>query len=162
MQRRGPPSQVMLCCAVLCCAVLCCCAVQHPLPPSCTARHYLVVVSGRSCVEGGSWGNVGVLVLVVMLLWYLGRWCGEAGATKVGLLPAVRSGLVGVDAAEHLGPSCSIHHDVLPCRGWYLAEEEADLSRRSLVVAAVAVVAVAVTAVLCVCVCGGYCMVCMW
>jgi hypothetical protein len=70
-------------------------------------------------------------------------------------LPAVGSGLVGVGAAEHLGPSCSIHHDVLPCRGWDLAEEEADLSRRSLfvvvcfvVVAAVAVVAVAVIAVL--------------
>jgi hypothetical protein len=43
----------------------------------------------------------------------------------------------------------------LPCRGWDLAEEEVDFSRRSLlvvfsfvIVAAVAVVAVAVTAVL--------------
>jgi hypothetical protein len=81
--------------------------------------------------------------------------CRGAGATKAGLLPAVRFGLVGVDAAKHLGSSCSIHHDVLPCRGWDLAEEEADLSRRSLfvvvcfvVVSAVAVVAVAVTAVM--------------
>jgi hypothetical protein len=81
--------------------------------------------------------------------------------------PAVRSGLVGVDAAEHLIPSCSvhIHHDVFPCRDWDLAEEEVNFSRRSLlvvvsfvVVAAVAVVAVAVIAVLW----GGYCMVCMW
>jgi hypothetical protein len=58
--------------------------------------------------------------------------------------------IVGADAAEHLVPSCSIHHDVLPCRGWDLAEEEVDFSLRSLfavvsfvVVAAVAVVAVA-------------------
>ena len=78
------------------------------------------------------------------------RWC--AGATKAGLLPAVRPGLVGVDVAEHLVPSCSVHYDVLPCRGWDLAEEEVDFSCRSLlvvvsfvVVAAVAVVAVAVT-----------------
>ena len=56
---------------------------------------------------------------------------------------------------EHLVPSCSVHYDVLPCRGWDLAEEEVDFSCRSLlfvvgfvVVAAVAVVAVAVTAVL--------------
>ena len=70
-------------------------------------------------------------------------------------MPAVRPGLVGVDVAEHLVPSCSVHYDVLPCRGWDLAEEEVDFSRRSLlvvvsfvVVAAVAVVAVAVTAVL--------------
>jgi hypothetical protein len=77
----------------------------------------------------------------------------------------VRPGLVGVDAAEHLVPSCSVHYDVLPCRGWDLAEEEVDFSRRSflvvvsfVVVAAVAVVAVAVTAVLW----GGCCMVCMW
>jgi hypothetical protein len=41
---------------------------------------------------------------------------GEAGATKADLLPVVRPGLVGVDAAEHLVPSCSVHHDVLPCR----------------------------------------------
>ena len=81
------------------------------------------------------------------------RWC--AGATKAGLLPAVRPGLVGVDVAEHLVPSCSVHYDVLPCRGWDLAEEEVNFSCRSLlfvvgfvVVAAVAVVAVAVTAVL--------------
>ena len=81
------------------------------------------------------------------------RWC--AGATKAGLLPAVRPGLVGVDVAEHLVPSCSVHYDVLPCRGWDLAEEEVDFSCRSLlvvvgfvVVAAVAVVAVAVIAVL--------------
>jgi hypothetical protein len=80
------------------------------------------------------------------------RW--YAGAAKVGLLPVVRPGLVGVDAAEHLVPSCSVHHDVLPCRGWDLAEE-VDFSLRShfvvvsfVVVAAVAVVAVAVTAVL--------------
>jgi hypothetical protein len=32
----------------------------------------------------------------------------------------VGPGLVGVDAAEHLVPSCSIHHDVLPCRCWDL------------------------------------------
>jgi hypothetical protein len=86
------------------------------------------------------------------------RWCG-AGAcqvpSKVGILPVVMPGLVGADAAEHLVPSCSIHHDVLPCRGWDLAEEEVGFSRRSLfvvvssvVVAAVAVVDVAVTAVL--------------
>ena len=67
----------------------------------------------------------------------------------------MRPGLVGVDVAEHLVPSCSVHYDVLPCRGWDLAEEEVDFSCRSLlvvvsfvVVAAVAVVAVAVTAVL--------------
>jgi len=67
----------------------------------------------------------------------------------------VRPGLVGVDAAEHLVPSCSVHHDVLTCRGWDLTEEEVDFSRRSLlvvvsfvVVAAVDVVAVAVIAVL--------------
>jgi hypothetical protein len=91
------------------------------------------------------------------------------GATKAGILPAVRPGLVGVDDAEHLVPSCSVHHDVLPCRGWDLAEEEVDFSRRSLllvvvsfvvVAAAVAVVAVAVIAVLSPV--GGYCMVCMW
>jgi hypothetical protein len=57
---------------------------------------------------------VDVLVLVVVLSWYLGgafclllpafsRWC--AGAAEVGLLPAVRLGLVGVGAAEHLVPS---------------------------------------------------------
>jgi hypothetical protein len=52
-------------------------------------------------------------------------------------------------------PGCSVHHNILPCRGWDLAEEEVDLSRRSLfivvgfvAVAVVAVVAVAVTAVL--------------
>jgi hypothetical protein len=70
--------------------------------------------------------------LVVVLSWCLGafflflpaasRWC--AGATKADLLPAVGLGLVGVDAAEHLVPSCSVHYDVLPCRGWDLAEEE--------------------------------------
>ena len=70
-------------------------------------------------------------------------------------MPAVRPGLVGVDVAEHLVPSCSVHYDVLPCRGWDLAEEEVYFSRRPLlvvvsfvVVAAVAVVAVAATAVL--------------
>jgi hypothetical protein len=77
-------------------------------------------------------------------------------------LPAVRPGLVGVDsvdAAEHLVPSCSVHHDhavLLPCRGWDLTEEEVDFSLRSLLVvvsfavvaAGVAVVAVAVIAVL--------------
>jgi hypothetical protein len=48
-----------------------------------------------------------------------------------------------------------VHYDVLPCRGWDLAEEEVDFSRRPLlvvvsfvVVAAVAVVAVAAIAVL--------------
>ena len=52
-------------------------------------------------------------------------------------------------------PSRSVHHDVLPCRGWDLAEKEADFSLRSLfvvvsfvVVAAVDVVTAAVTAVL--------------
>jgi hypothetical protein len=57
---------------------------------------------------------VGVLVLVVVLSWYLGafsqhcfsRWC--AGAAEVGLLPVVGPELVGVDAAEHLVPSCSM------------------------------------------------------
>jgi hypothetical protein len=84
---------------------------------------------------------VGVLVLVVVLSWYLG-WCFLppapfsqslvcSWAAEVGLLPVVRPVLVGVDAAEHLVPSCSIHHDVLPCRGWDLAEEEVDFSRRS-------------------------------
>jgi hypothetical protein len=72
-----------------------------------------------------------VLVLVVVLSWCLGavsqqpvasRWC--AGAAKAGILPVVRPGLVGVDAAEHLVPSCSVHYDVLSCRGWDLAEEE--------------------------------------
>jgi hypothetical protein len=95
--------------------------------------------------------------------WYLGAFSQQSvagvrpGATKVGLLPALRSGLVGVDAADHLIPSCSVHHNVLPCRRWDLAEEEVNFSRRSLfvvvsfvtvAVAAVAVVAVAVTAVL--------------
>jgi hypothetical protein len=85
------------------------------------------------------------------------RWC--AGATKVGLLPAVRPGLSWCRCC--CGPRCSVHHDILPCRGWDLAEEEVDVSLRSLFVvvsfvgvAAVAVVAVAVTAVLG----GGYCM----
>jgi hypothetical protein len=81
--------------------------------------------------------------------------CRGLPTTKVGVFPAVRPGLVGVDAAEHLIPSCSVHHDVLPCRGRDLAEEEVNFPRRSLfvvvsfvTVAAVAVVAVAVTAVL--------------
>jgi hypothetical protein len=89
------------------------------------------------------------LLYAVVLPWCFlpaaSRWC--AGATKAGLLPAaVRPGLVGVDAAEHLVPSCSVHHDVLPCRGWDLAEEEVDFSRRSLlvVVSFVVVAAVAV------------------
>jgi hypothetical protein len=74
---------------------------------------------------------VGVLVLVaccaVVVPWCFlpaaSRWC--AGATQAGLLPAVRRpGLVGVDAAEHLVPSCSVHCDVFkrakrPARwGW--------------------------------------------
>jgi hypothetical protein len=84
---------------------------------------------------------VGVLVLVVVLSWCLGAFSQQPvagvqapGATKAGLLPAVRPGLVGVGAAEHLVPSCSVHCDVLPCRGWDLAEEEVDFSRRPLLV----------------------------
>jgi hypothetical protein len=66
---------------------------------------------------------VGVLVLVVVLSWCLGAFSQQSVAgvqglpRQVGLLPAVRPGLVGVDATEHLVPSCSVHHDVLPCRG---------------------------------------------
>jgi hypothetical protein len=51
--------------------------------------------------------------------------------------------------------ACSVHHNVLPCRGRDLAEEEVNFPRRSLfvvfsfvTVAAVAVVAVAGTAIL--------------
>jgi hypothetical protein len=90
MQRRGPPSQLpgaaVLCCAVLCCicaAVLC--AVQHPLHPSCTTRHCHVVVSGRSCVEGGGLGNLGALVLVVMMSWHLGAFSQQSVAGVQGL-----------------------------------------------------------------------------
>jgi hypothetical protein len=67
---------------------------------------------------------VGVLVLIVMLSWYLGAFSQHSVAgvqglyQKAGLLPAALLGLVGVDAAEHLVPSYSIHHDVLPCRGF--------------------------------------------
>jgi hypothetical protein len=82
---------------------------------------------------------VGVLVFVcydVMAPWCFlpaaSRW--RAGATKAGLSPAVKPGLIGVDAAEHLVPSWYVHHDVLSCRGWDLAEEEVDFSRRSLFV----------------------------
>jgi hypothetical protein len=93
---------------------------------------------------------VGVLVIGcydIMVPWCflpaVSRWC--VGAIKAGLLPVVRPGLIGVDVAEHCVPSCSVHHDVLPCRGWDLAEE-VDFSRRSLfvVVSFVAVAAVAV------------------
>jgi hypothetical protein len=84
---------------------------------------------------------VGVLVLVVVLC----SWCG---ATKAGLLPAVRPGLVGVGAAEHFVPSCSVHYDVLPCRGWDLAGDEVDFSRRSLLVVVGFVVVAAVAVVL--------------
>ena len=61
-------------------------------------------------------------------------------------MPAVRPGLVGVDVAEHLVPSCSVHYDVLPCRGWDLAEEEVDFSCRSLLVVVGFVVVAAVHA----------------
>jgi hypothetical protein len=120
---------------------------------------------------------VGVLVLIDTMSWYLGAFSPQSVAgvqglstIKVGLLPVVRPGLIGVDAAEHLVSSCSVHHNVLPCRGWDLAEEEVDFSRRSLfvVVCFVAVAAVARYSrcrchcrPVCVCV-GGYCMVCMW
>ena len=148
---------------MLCCAVLLCFSAPAPLLTSscCTTRHCLVVftVAVRVLREGArvTWVCWCWLLYAVVVPWCFlpaaSRWC--AGATKAGLLPAVRPGLVGVDVAEHLVPSCSVHYDVLPCRGWDLAEEEVDFSCRSLlfvvgfvVVAAVAVVAVAVTAVL--------------
>jgi hypothetical protein len=80
MQRRSPPSQVLLCCDVLCC-----CAVQHPLPPPCATRHCHDVVSGRSCVEGGGQGNAGVLVLIVVVSWYLGAFSQHPVAGVQGL-----------------------------------------------------------------------------
>ena len=88
------------------------------------------------------------------------RWC--AGATKAGLLPAVRPGRVGVDVAEHLVPSCSVHYDVLPCRGWDLAEEEVGFSRRSLFVVVSSVVVAAVAVVAAWFACGGDVLVTVW
>ena len=51
----------------------------------CTTRHCLVVVSGRSRVEGGGYGNVGVLVLVVVLSWCLGAFSQQPVAGVQGL-----------------------------------------------------------------------------
>jgi hypothetical protein len=153
---------------VLCCAVLLCFSAPAPLlvlyysPLLCRCLPVVVRVLREgarvtwvcwcwlSCCRGTLVLSPGIRSLVC--------W-GSQGR----YFPAVRSGLVGVDVAEHLVPSCSIHHDVLPCRSWDLAEEGVDFSRRSLlvvvsfvVVAAFAVVAVAVIAVLWSC--GGGCI----
>jgi hypothetical protein len=137
MQRRRSSFSRCCCAVLLCCAVLCCCAFQHPPPPHAVllATDLSLSVVVRVLREGSR---------VMWVCWCWLSCCRGALVLSPGIrslvcwgsqgrsFPAVRSGLLGVDVAEHLVPSCSIHHDVLPCRSWDLAEEEVDFSRRSL------------------------------
>jgi hypothetical protein len=103
----------------------------------------------RSCVEGGGQGNAGVVVVWVILSWHLGGFISPVVSQSLVCRP--RSVGVEVLRSTLAVPGCCVHHDVLPCRGRDLAEEEVNLSRRSLFVVvrfvAVATVCVAVVAV---------------
>jgi hypothetical protein len=133
MQRRRF-SFPRCCCALLCCAVVVLFSSSTRSPP-----HAVLLATDLSLSVVVRVLGVGARATWVCWCWVLccrgalvlspssqspaSRWC--AGAAKAGLFACVvRPGLVGVDAAEHLVPSCSVHYDVLPCRGWDLAEEE--------------------------------------
>jgi hypothetical protein len=107
MQRRRF-SFPRCCCALLCCVVV---LFSTRSPP-----HAVLLATDLSLsvvvrvLRGGGYGNVGVLVLVVVLSWCLGAFSQQPVAGVQGLprqvyLPAVRPGLVGVGAAEHLVPN---------------------------------------------------------